>query len=365
MDHRRQKVYAGRARFGGRCGAEWGVWRRRAVCASVGLGALVATGAGRHVAGARAAERFSGPSVRAVAPDSTAGAKQWIEMRNVDLRLTDSVVLHVRSLHGEVRRTKPERVAALDDATSFQIRVTAGTVALTGADLGALLNTVVFAYRGAPLRDIRVRTDSVQIVQTGILHKGVDVRFRLRGILSLTPEGLVRIHPTELRILGLNGQKVMQMLGLHLDGLLDLRGARGATVKGNDLFLDPTAILPPPAIDGRLSGIRVEGSEVVQDFVRLPEDLTFAAHVPPDSSDKNFIYFRGGELRFGKLLMNDTDLRIVDAEPKTPFDMSLPHYSRQLVAGYSRTRQSGGLTVYMPDFATLEARDSTVHAAKH
>jgi hypothetical protein len=217
---------------------------------------------------------------------------------------------------------------------------------------------VVFAYPKAPLRDLRVRADSVEIIQTGILHKGVDLRFRLRGTLSLTPEGLVRIHPTAVHILGLNGEKMMQMLGMHLDGLLDLRGAHGATVKGNDLFLDPTAILPPPAISGRLAAVRIEGAEVVQDFVRLPEDSTFGTRVHPDSTDKNFIYFRGGQLRFGKLLMTDTDLRIVDAEPKTPFDMSLPHYTRQLVAGYSKTRPNLGLTVYMPDFGTLEARDS-------
>lgn len=283
---------------------------------------------------------------------------QWIEMRNVDLGVSDSVTIRVRTLHGEVLRTYPERPATLDDPLSFKIRVTGATVGLTGADLGAILNTVVFAYKGAPLRDLQVRTDGDQIIQTGIMHKGVDLRFRLHGTLTLMPDGRIRIHPTAMRILGVNGEKVLSLVGLHLDNILDLKGAKGATVKGDDLFLDPLLILPPPAIDGKLTAIRIEGAEVVQDFVRLPDDSVFGHYVRSDSTDHNFIYFRGGELRFGKLLMYDTDLRIVDADPKTPFDMKLPHYSEQLVAGRSRTLANQGLVVYMPDYATLKKPDS-------
>jgi hypothetical protein len=284
--------------------------------------------------------------------------QEWIEMRNVDLHLTDQVVIRVRSIHGEVVRTALERAPALDDATSFRIRVTAATVGLTGADLGALLNTVVFAYPNAPLRDLRIRTDGVEIVQTGIIHKGVDLKFRLRGTMDLTPDGRVRIHPSAVHILGLNGEKVLHVLGLHLESLLDLRGAHGASVKGDDLFLDPTAILPPPAIDGHLASVRIDGNEVVLEFVRLPDDALFRRFVHADTVDHNFIYFHGGQLRFGKLLMTDTDLRIVGTDQSATFDMSLPHYSQQLVAGRSRTLPNLGLLVDMPNFATLNRSDS-------
>jgi hypothetical protein len=275
-------------------------------------------------------------------------------MQNVDLHLTDQVVIRVRSLHGEVLRTNRDQSPALDDATSFRIRVTAATVGLTGADLGALLNSVVFAYPNAPLHDLRVRTDGAEIVQTGIIHKGVDLRFRLRGTLDLTPDGRVRIHPSAVHILGINGEKVLHALGLHLESLLDLRGAHGATVKGDDLFLDPTAILPPPAIDGHLTSVSIDGNEVVQQFTRLPDDTVFRRFVHADTVDHNFIYFRGGELRFGKLLMADTDLRIVGPGQSPTFDMSLPHYNRQLVAGRSRTLSNLGLVVDMPNFAAVQ-----------
>ncbi len=48
------------------------------------------------------------------------------------------------------------------------------------------------------------------------------------------------------------------------------------------------------------------------------------------------MFFRHGVLRFGKLTMDDTDLMIVDANAKDPFDFFLDHYNTQLVAGYSQ-----------------------------
>jgi hypothetical protein len=323
----------------------------RYVAGSLIAGGLLAPRA-LSTSGLRSASRTRSGEA-SVSTVATATAPGWIEMRNVDLHLTDRVVIRVRSLDGEVIRTSLDRPPALDDSKSFRIRVTAGTVALTGDDLGTLLNTVVFAYPNAPLRDLRVRTDGSEIIQTGIIHKGVDLRFRLRGTLALTPDGRVRIHPSAVHILGFNGQKVLHLLGLHLASILDLRGAHGASVEGDDLFLDPTAILPPPAIDGHLNAVRVEGNEVVQDFVRLAEDSVFRAFAHADTIDHNFIYFHGGQLRFGKLLMTDTDLRIVGSDHSATFDMSLPQYNRQLVAGRTRSLNDLGLVVYMPNFASL------------
>ena len=55
-------------------------------------------------------------------------------------------------------------------------------------------------------------------------------------------------------------------------------------------------------------------------------------------------------MRFGKLTMTDTDMRLIDADPTDPFDFFPDHYSEHLVAGYSKTTASGGLLVYMPDY---------------
>jgi hypothetical protein len=65
------------------------------------------------------------------------------------------------------------------------------------------------------------------------------------------------------------------------------------------------------------------------------------------------MYYRGGTLRFGKLTMADTDLLLVDADQKDPFDFSPERYNDQLVAGYSKNTRAHGLIVYMPDLNDL------------
>lgn len=276
-----------------------------------------------------------------------------IEVRNVTMHLDERATIRVRHLRGLVQSTSAGQPAILDDRGSFSIQVSRGTVGLTGEDLTTLLNDFVFAYRGAPLTKLRARPRDGQVSLTGTMHKGVDLRFDIAASMSLTPDGMIRLHPTQARILGINGLKLLNALGLHLDDLIDLSGSRGATVRGNDFYLDPARILPPPAIAGTLASARVEGNAIAIEFEVTPSDSVFDRYVRPDSATPNFVYFRGARLRFGKLLMEDTDLLIVDADPSDPFDLNLDKYAAQLVAGTSRTLPNLGLRVEMPDYASL------------
>ena len=331
------------------------------------LGAAVAAPAA--VGGCRSSEAATAEGDRppaAATPARVAGTRPaardrlWLEMRNVDLHVGERAAIRVRRLRGEMVSARSDSPPVLDDTKSFTVRVTSGTVSLSGEALGALLNDRVFAYRGSPLKRLEVKTSGSQVVLRGVMHKGVDIPFETWSSLSLEPDGRVRLRPTRSRILGLNGLKLLGALHTRLDKLLDLRGARGVTAKGNDLYLEPTRILPPPAIEGRLASIAVEGPDVVQTFVTLPDDSVFARSVRPDSEATNELYFRGGQLRFGKLLMTDTDLQIVDADPRDPFDLYLDRYQRQLVAGTSRTLETQGLRVVMPDYRAV-AGAATAH----
>jgi hypothetical protein len=108
---------------------------------------------------------------------------------------------------------------------------------------------------------------------------------------------------------------------------------------------------------------RVENGEVVQIFGRDSADdpgpngarsRVVSARdsiAPLDSSARNFMRFRGGTLRFGKLFMVHADMQIIDADQRDPFDFTIDEYNRQLVAGYSRNTLDGALKVYMPDLA--------------
>jgi len=279
-------------------------------------------------------------------PDTTL----WVTMRGVNLHIDDQHVMRVRELHGQVSATMPGAVPLLDDPSSFRIRVTSGTVDLSGPDLAALLNGYVFAYKGAPIRDLRARVDGSTVVFNGIMHKGVDLSFEMTSELSLEPDGRIRSHPLKMKMLGVNGAKLLHALGLRLDKILDLSGSRGASVSGDDLLLDPLKMIPPPAIQGRLSSVRVEGGHISQTFARTADDSVFTSRIRPDSSAHNYLYFRGGHLRFGKLLMTDTDLLIADADESDPLDLYMAKYNTQLVAGSTRNLANLGLRVSMPDY---------------
>ena len=95
-----------------------------------------------------------------------------------------------------------------------------------------------------------------------------------------------------------------------------------------------------------------------------PLDSIFERYVRPDSTHPNFVYFRGGRLRFGKLEMIDADLHIVDGDQSDPFDLYLAKYNRQLVAGTSRNLETYGLRVTMPDFEDLVAPKEIPVAAR-
>jgi hypothetical protein len=139
----------------------------------------------------------------------------------------------------------------------------------------------------------------------GSLHKGVDIPFEMRAVPVLQNDGRLRLHPDRLRIFSVDGLALMRALGLHLDRLMDLRKARGASVQGNDILLDPLQLIPPPNVEGRLTSVRIERDLLVQEFARTPDDTIFGTYVRPNSGAHNFVYFRGGRLRFGKLTMSD------------------------------------------------------------
>jgi len=331
--------------------------RNHRVMIGLGLTALVAAGAATHRQDEPDHERpapASRPAVAAhagVTPDTA--QRTWLEMKNVNLRVAKDAVVGIRTLRGQVMPTHPGGSALLDSTSSFSIRITSGTVALQSADLSVILNRFVFGYKGSPLKHLTVRTEGDQLVQSGIMHKGVDLKFEIKAALSLTDSGMIRLHPTKVRVLGVNGESLLHALGLRLDDMLDLSKSTAARVKGDDIYLDPTKILPPPAIIGRLTAVRVEGDALVQEFATLPDDSVFSGYARADSAAPNYLFFRGGHLRFGRLEMRDTELQILDLDSSDPFDLFLAEYNKQLTAGYSRNRSNLSLQAFFPDYTKL------------
>ncbi len=273
-------------------------------------------------------------------------------MRNVDFYVDPEIALRIHALRGTMRSKRGGPVY-FDDKNSFTLHIDSAEVGLKASDLTVLMNKYVFNYRGSPLTNLRVSMSGNQIVQKGTLHKALDVPFEITAALSMTPDGRIRIHPTKTVILGLHVDHLMKALGLSLDKIISLSGAKGAAVQGNDILLNATAILPPPVIEGRISAIRVQGDELVQTFTPDAGSVTAELALPAPGA-MNYMYYKRGVLRFGKLLMLDAEMLIVDLDQQAPFRLSLDRYNAQLVAGYSRTLTDLALEVFMRDLDKLK-----------
>jgi hypothetical protein len=302
----------------------------------------------------RAAPEAPAPVERATGGDSIVNAR----FQRVRFHMWPGVVLQLDELTGRMHSMRNDGVVSFDDKRSFVLAIDSGVVGLGVDDLSRLMNTYVFAYRGAPLKDLSFDTDGAHLIQRGVLHKVVDIPFEMTAEVSATPGGEIRVHPVSMKICSIPGQGLMEALGITLAKLIDVSQAKGVRVAGNDLFLDPTHLLPPPAISGHLAGVKVEGKRLVQYFA-APIDHIAASAVVPDTDAANFMLFHGGTLQFGKLFMVHADMEVVDTSPQDALDFDIGRYQEQLVAGSHRTLANNGLLVFMPDLAKLPNQSRT------
>jgi len=269
------------------------------------------------------------------------------EMKGVDLRLDESTVMEVRWLRGELLPTQKGRPPWFDDPGTFKVKIDAGEIALTPASMSALMNNYVFNYPKAPVSDVKIEIHDGKLRQSATLNKKVKVHTQIESDVSVTPEGNIRLHPTSIKADGVPVKGLLNLLDIELSEMIDTAKARGVRIDQNDLILDPEQVTPPPQIIGRVTAVRLEPDRIVQIFGGGAEKGSLK---PPFPKADHYMFYRGGELSFGKMTMHGADLQIIDAEPKDPFHFFLARYNQQLVAGYSRTLPDKGLVVYMPDF---------------
>jgi hypothetical protein len=286
---------------------------------------------------------------RAEKPTETDRSVQ-VQMRNVMYRYTDSVVIHIQRLHGQLAPTG--ELPVFDDKDSFTLQIRAAEIAISPESLANVLNSRVFLSHDAPLKNVSLHIENDRLKIRGKLHSKGDIPFETTGSLGATPDGRIRLHTEKIRAAHLPVKGIMDVLGLEIAGLITNGKVAGVEAEKDDLILDARKILPAPHISGQISQVRLEQGKIVQVF----GDARDAApmHVPA----QNYMAFRGNRLRFGKLTMSDTDMVLIDMDPQDPFDFYLDRYKEQLVAGYTKETLSFGLRVFMRDYNKLRKQRS-------
>jgi hypothetical protein len=310
--------------------------------------ASVAAGTGTQ-SGAPATISEAPPA--APATDDSAAVVR-LSMQNVEYHLTDSIIVDINWLNGRLT-PKPGKIPVFDDKNSFGLAVDSANMTLSMTALTNDLNDYVFAKPDAPLKHLNATTEGDQLVIKGLLVSKGGLPFQTSGTMSVTPEGMIRVHTTKVKALKLPVKGLMDLVGLDTEKLLNTNKVEGVSVDKDDLILDPEKILPPPQLRGRLTSLKIENGKMHLTFG--PENgKTAMATIAENCGARNYLHFKGGSVRFGKLTMSDTDLELLDVTPADPFDFSIDHYNEQLVAGYSKTTQTGGLCVHTPDYNKLK-----------
>ena len=263
-------------------------------------------------------------------------------MRNVRLHAAPDVVLDVASLDGHLVTTRGD-LPVFDDQQSFYVDVDHAELSASAASLTGLVRHA-FAYDGAPIKNVSVEIRDGKLEEKGKLRKGISLPFSMTADVA-PRDGRILIRPEKMRVLGMPAARLMKLAGLELDDLVKVKPGRGVEVRDDDLLLEPSQILKAPQIRGRVTTARIDGD-------RLRLVLGDAAPTKPAAGEapRNFIWFRGGQIRFGRLTMANADLQLIDADPSDPFDFYPEKYNEQLVAGYSRNTGDGALRTTMPDY---------------
>jgi hypothetical protein len=297
---------------------------------------------------------FAGPySPQSAGAGQTSGspaanAAVRIGMKNVEFHLTDRIVVHIAALNGKLT-SKPGEIPVFDNKESFALDVDSANVTVSMTALTNDLNDYVFVKADAPLKKLNASTRGKELVVKGLLVSKGGVPFETAGTLSVTTEGLIRIHTTKVKALKLPVKGLMDLLGVETADVVNTKKVEGVILDKDDLILDPGKILPPPELKGRLVSVDVENQAIVLAF-KSPDESGKQAEVTSSCGGRNYLAFKGGSVRFGKLTMSDADLELIDSDPADPFDFSIDHYNQQLVAGYSKMTRRGGLCIHVPDY---------------
>ncbi len=291
------------------------------------------------------------------ATDNQEGAVQT-QMRNVAFRFSDTVAVEIKSLNGVLVPLGKNEFPVFDDKDSFNVRISTAEIAIDSSNLANVLNSYFFARPHSPFTELSVSVEKGRLKVKGKLHDKGDIPFETEGVLIPTSDGKLRLHSEKIKALHVPVKGLMDLFGIDLGGLIKEGKVQGVEAQEDDLILDLEQILPPPHIEGKVVSVRMEGDKIIQWFGG--SDVTPVKNV----RSGNYMAYKNNRLRFGKLVMNDADLILMDMDPKDPLDFFLDHYKEQLAAGYAKITPDSGLRVFIKDFNKLHPTKASAASDK-
>ncbi|MBO9540696.1 hypothetical protein J7643_08920 [bacterium] len=311
-----------------------------------GIGALalltlLLAGCGQAPATTGGNRQFPGPGD----DDSTPrGGITQFYTRNVVYRVDEDIVVGMPDLIADLQVKRPNQPLIPANKEDFVVNIHTGNLVIEDAAMTAIFNKYVFNYEGSPLSDLKIANKDGKVTMSGTMHKGIPLPFWMEGSLSPNGAGQLILKPESVKSAGIPVKGIMDVMGLEMAKLINSKAA-GVKIDGNNIVIYPDKLLPPPAINGFVTGARVENGRVVMIFddkVRRPY---------PDVAEpqaKNYLLMWGGAVLINNHLILDAKLQMIDTTPQDPMKFYMPVYREQLAAGYV-VADRGYTIAYVPD----------------
>ena len=235
-----------------------------------------------------------------------------------------------------------------DDLSSFVMALQQSTVLVRPGVLEGMLNESVFNYPESKLRDLKVELGQEDerwaVRMTGKVDLVAWIPFSMVAYLDVDhATNTLVMNIDRMKVFGfLPATKLVRWTPFHLERIITMPPNRSLMISGNKIMIKPFGLFPPPRVTGTIAAVAVDA-----DGIRL----TFAGKpIPaPQLDARNYVYLRGGRSQFGHFCMNDTDILILDQNPRTPFNFSLANYQSLIPRSRIEIHDTRSARVTMPD----------------
>jgi len=179
----------------------------------------------------------------------------------------------------------------------------------------------------------------------GILKVGLWFPFQMDALLSIDrATNTLVIEGKNVKVLGiLHVTKLIRWKPLQLQNLMSLPPNNSLMIDKNRMMVKPFALFPPPRVTGKMSDVTVDKDGILLKFAGNP--------IPaPQVPARNYVYLKGGSSQFGNFRMLDTDILILDQDPRDSFVFSLLRYADMVPRSEIDVGNLKAVRVMMPDF---------------
>lgn len=293
---------------------------------------------------------YTSASAREANPRDSGFAETLLFIENTNFRFVGDIGFYVPKLSVSLLPTDAANPVVFDDPKSFAIKPHQGTAVLSGKQLAALFNDHVFAFAGAPLRNMSLSTAQNELTLVGELNRrGKWAPFTMKGPMALEGNNILWYSPKKVIVAGDDATKILQAASVELDDLLKV-DTGSVKLIGSRIRIDANAVFPPPALDLKITSANVEARGLVLEF----NSGTQPAFPAKPMDRASYIVAKGGDVKFMRAMPVGVMAQFISTEAGQELDFNLYSYRDQVEQGWIQVAEDGTIFGFLRNYNGLQ-----------